>query len=41
LAAGALAGRIGARGTLAVSGVLILVAAAVFQNRIRRLAGSF
>lgn len=41
LAAGALAGRIGARWTLALSGVLILGAAAVFRNRVRRLAGSF
>ena len=41
LAAGALAGRIGARWTLAVSGALILMTAAVFRNRVRRLAGSF
>jgi MFS family permease len=41
LAAGALAGRIGARWTLAVSGALILIIAAVFRNRVRRLAGSF
>jgi len=41
LAAGALAGRIGARWTLAVSGALILVAAARFRNRVRRLAGAF
>jgi MFS family permease len=41
LAAGALAGRIGARWTLVVSGVLILAAAAVFRNRVLRLAGSF
>ena len=41
LAAGALAGRIGARWTLAVSGMLILIIAAVFRNRVRRLAGSF
>ncbi len=41
LAAGALADRIGARWTLAVSGTLILITAAVFRNRVRRLAGSF
>jgi MFS family permease len=41
LAAGALADRIGARRTLAVSGVLILIAAAVFRRRVRRLAGWF
>jgi MFS family permease len=41
LAAGALAGRIGARWTLGLSGGLVLVAAALFRNRVRRLAGSF
>ena len=41
LAAGVLAGRIGARGTLLVSGTLILAAAAVFRSRVRRLSGAF
>ncbi len=41
LAAGALAGRIGARWTLLLSGVAILGAAALFRSRVRRLAGSF
>jgi MFS family permease len=41
LAAGALAHRVGARWTLALSGTLILITAAVSRNRVRRLAGSF
>jgi len=41
LAAGALAGRVGARWTLVVSGALILCAAALFRNKVRQLAGMF
>ena len=41
LAAGALAHRFGARWTLALSGTLIIAAAAVFRSRVRRMAGAF
>jgi MFS family permease len=41
LAAGALAGHIGARRTIVLSGLLIFVAAALFRVRIRSLAGAF
>lgn len=41
LAAGALADRIGARWTMLLSGVLILAAAALFRNKVRKLAGAF
>ncbi len=41
LAAGAAADRIGSRWTMAASGVVILISAALFRNRVRQLTGRF